>query len=132
MSTKDLEKAIAKLSHYSMEQFDKTAKQYIAAIREARMFCIIESVSRSGMSRNLKFISAERDTEGRNWFSNYYAFFRCMGYSPAKDGDAFRIGGCGMDMVFHTNYSIMHRLESLGYITKEECECLAQLTPVKF
>lgn len=132
MKKTELEKAIAKLNHYSMEQFEKTAKQYISAISEGRMFCVIESVSRSGMSRNLKFVSAEKDTDGRNWFSNYYAFFRAMGYSPAKDSDSFRIGGCGMDMVFHTNYSIIHRLENLGYVTKEESEVLAQKTPVKF
>lgn len=131
MKKSELEKAIAKVNHYSMEQFEAAAKQYISAIKEGRMFCVIESVSKSGMSRNLKFISSEK-SDTRFWFSNYFAFFKALGFTPVKDSDCFRIGGCGMDMVFHTNYSIIHRLESLGYISKSECDHLAQQTPAKF
>jgi len=127
----ELEKAIEKVGHYSLDQFEKTAIQYTNAIQEGRMFCVIESVSKSGMSRNLKFISSEK-SDTRFWFSNYFAFFKALGFTPVKDGSAFRIGGCGMDMVFHTNYSICHKLESLGYITKEACDKLAQQTPTVF
>ena len=43
--------------------------------------------------------------------------------------DYFTIGGCGMDMIFHTNYTIIHRLYKLGFMTKKECEKLCQMTP---
>lgn len=36
------------------------------------------------------------------------------------------------DEFFNTNYTIIHRLHSLGFITKEECATLAQQTPTVF
>ena len=64
-----------------------------------------------------------------NQFYNFYQFFDSLGYTKIKDSDYFRIGGCGMDMIFHTNYTIMHDLRRLGFINKEECDTLAQATP---
>jgi hypothetical protein len=120
-----------KLKYYSTEQFINDAHKYISAITQNRMICIIPSVSKSGMSRNLKFISCEHsDRDEKSYYRNYIAFFIALGYTEAraKDG-SFTVGGCGMDMVFHTNYTIMHRLEGLGFLTKEETAHLAQQTP---
>lgn len=125
-TTKELTKNIAKLNHYTTEQFEKDARQYIDAIKERRMLCSIISVASSGMSRVLKFVSCEQGTNGY-WYSNYYALFKALGHTPTKDG--FRVSGCGMDMIFATNYNIMHEFKTLGIITKEECEQYAQMTP---
>lgn len=134
-ANKELQKNMKKLSHFDDNQFVNNALAYIKAIRERRMLCVIESVSASGMSRVMKFHSFEiykkKGNYGRGYYRNYYAFFEAMGFTPAKNSDGFRINGCGMDMVFHTNYTIIHDLHRLGFITKEECDKLAQETPAK-
>ena len=129
---KEIVKLIAKkLNHYTVEQFVSDAQRYIKAIREGRMINSIGSVSASGMSRTIKFMSCEQYKDGTNHnFRQYWAFFTALGYSEARSKDGyFSISGCGMDMVFHTNYSIIHKLKSLGFITDDECRTLAQQTP---
>lgn len=126
---KELQKDLKKLSHYDTNQFVKDVQAYISAINSGRMCCIIDSVARSGMSRKIGFKSCEMYNDGRASYRNYFAFFVAMGYTKPKNSDYFTIGGCGMDMVFHTNYTIIHRLHRLGLISKEDCEYLAQQTP---
>jgi hypothetical protein len=121
---KEVLKAISKNEYYSQERFIEDAKAYIKAIKERRMLCVITNVSPSGMSRSLKFHSYEK-----SYYRQYWAFFKALGYREAKDRNAFVINGCGMDMIFHTNYTIIHRLFRLGFITKVECDDLAQQTP---
>lgn len=120
------------LKYYSIEDFIKDAEAYIDAIKSRRMNCNIRSVSRTGMSRNIKFFSIEKSKLHKKQFytRNYFAFFVALGYNLAgKYSDDFKIGGCGMDMIFHTNYTIIHRLHRLGFIDKKTCEKLAQHTP---
>lgn len=112
----------------SLDVFIEHAQRYIQAIKEHRMICSIGSVSRSGMSRTIKFLEMHKG-ETTYHLLNFYQFFEALGYSSVKDSGYFRIGGCGMDMIFHTNYSIMHDLRRLGFINKEECSTLAQKTP---
>jgi hypothetical protein len=123
-------KAYNKKNSYPMEEstFIDHALRYIKAIKEARMICSIGSVSKSGMSRTIKFLEMSKG-ENRHFLYNFYQFFDALGYTKIKDSDYFRIGGCGMDMIFHTNYTIMHDLRRLGFINKEECDTLAQATP---
>jgi len=116
------------------DEFLSTAQNYINAIREGRMLCIIPKVSSSGMSRQIKFHSFEINTKPLNresvgYYCQYWSFFKMLGYSEARNGDAFTIGGCGMDMIFHTNYTIIHKLTRLGMLTEDECKTLAQMTP---
>lgn len=125
---KEIVKNLKKLNYYDIKNFVDDAKTYIKAIKERRMLCVIKSVSSSGMSRNIKFNSCEKAKTGY-WYRQYSCLFITLGYTEVKGTDSFRIGGCGMDMIFHTNYSIIHKLKNLGFITKEECEKLAQETP---
>jgi hypothetical protein len=116
----------------SVEGFIQNATAYINAINERRMCNVIKSVSSSGMSRVLKFqsfeIYKEKDNQnGKGYFRNYYTLFKQLGYQETKEG--FRVNGCGMDMIFHTNYSIIHDLHRLGFINEADCRKLAQLTP---
>lgn len=132
LNDKELIKYISANKYYTPENFIKDANQYIEAIQEDRMLCNIPSVSSSGMSRVIKFSSCEKNSIRKTyWYSNYYAFFLAMGYKEDKNHDGFRIHGCGMDMVFHTNYSIIHKLHNLGFFNRKRCDVLAQKTPVK-
>lgn len=126
-ANKELYKAIIK--QYSVETFIHDAKRYISAIKQGRMICNIKSVSRSGMSRNMKFFECAKNSIGFRYY-NFYSFFKTLGFRDVQGyRGLFKIHGCGMDMIFHTNYTIIHKLHRLGFITEKECEKLAQLTP---
>ena len=99
---------------------------YIKAIKQRRMFCVIDSVSSSGMSRNIHFHSFEK-----KYFRQYWTLFKVLGYTETKN-NSFRIGGCGMDMIFYTNYNNIHTLYHLGFIDKKTCDSLSQMTPCTF
>ena len=120
---------VQKYGSSEIDQFTESAKRYIKAIKQGRVICNIESVSSSGMSRNLKFMECNGTIKKGFYFANFFKLFKDLGYTNAKNSNAFRVSGCGMDMVFHTNYTIMHQLENLGFITKKECSILAQKTP---
>jgi hypothetical protein len=120
----------AKLNYYNIDNFISDSKEYISAIREGRMINSIGSVSGSGMSRTIKFLACYKNRERKQYYyRNFFAFFKSLDFSPVKDSDYFRINGCGMDMIFHTNYTIIHRLKRIGFITKKQCERLSQMTP---
>jgi|688.fasta_scaffold115770_7 hypothetical protein len=118
-----------KLKYYTIDNFINDALCYIKAIQEKRMINVIKSVSTSGMSRVIKFTSCEKGNNKQYYQRNYNCLFIALDYTEAKHKDGFTIGGCGMDMIFHTNYSIIHKLHRLGFINKTECEKLAQMTP---
>ena len=130
---KGLLKAILKHSYTTNEaeniqDFVNNAERYIKAIKQGRVICNIDKVSASGMSRNIKFL--ECSGKGNNYrYFNFFLLFKMLGYTQVKDTDTFRINGCGMDMIFHTNYSNMHILCRLGFISKKQCNVLAQATP---
>ncbi len=129
-ANKELMKAISKNNFLTPESFIENALIYIKAIKENRMICKIDSVSKSGMSRTLKFLSCEKNKHYNKtfYYRQYISFFEALGYT-FNDRDCFRINGCGMDMVFHTNYTIIHRLGRLGILNPKEVEILAQKTP---
>ena len=116
---------------YTEEQFCADCKRYIKATKESRMICSIGSVASSGMSRTLKFVEMEKSrTDTRHYLLNFFQLFNVLGYKPANSTSYyFRVYGCGMDMVFHTNYTIFYELARLGFINTIDCKNLAQNTP---
>ncbi len=112
--------------YFDESDFEKSAKRYIDASKRESLLCIIDSVSKSGMSRTLKFIEA-KPNKGKMNFLNFYGLFNAMGFCKVKDSDSFRVYGCGMDMVFHTHYTIIRTLKGLGFITKTTADSLAQV-----
>ena len=114
----------------SEECFIDNAKRYIKAIKEERMICSIGSVSQSGMSRTIKFVELAK-SQGNKFhiMLNFFQLFEVLGYQKIKNSDYFRIHGCGMDMIFNTNYNNIHHLHNLGFMTKKMCDSLAQKTP---
>ena len=131
-SNKEIQKNLKKLYSFNSEDFIMNAERYIKACKENRIFCVIHSVSKSGMSRKLSFYESTFNEDGRGGFLNFTALFIALGYSDRNKDGKFTVNGCGMDMVFHTNYSIIHSLYNLGMMTNEECEIIAQNTPAKF
>lgn len=126
---KEIVKKLDKIGHYTVADFVRDAKTYLKAIKERRMLCVIHRVSSSGMSRVISFHSCE-NYKGNYGYRQYWSLFKVLGYSEARGEDyAFTISGCGMDMIFHTNYTNIHILRRLGFINKKQCATLAQMTP---
>ena len=117
-----------KVQDYDAESFLEHAKIYVSAIKDGRMIVNIGSVSRSGMSRTMKFLACV-GKKGSYRYYNFLNMFKALGYTFRKDFDYFSVSGCGMDMVFATNYNIIHTFHKLGIITKKQCEILSQKTP---
>ncbi len=128
---KCLKKNIEKNQYYDIDSFLSDGQRYIKAIKEGRIICCIGSVSKSGMNRTIKFVECSRNTRTGNYnFMNFYSLFDSLGYAHARnDRDYFSINGCGMDMIFHANYSNIYYLHDLGFINKKQCEHLCQQTP---
>ena len=120
---------INKLSCYTEEEFIKDALMYARAIKDKRMICVIPRVSSDGTSRVMRFMSAEIINRNIR-FVYYNNFFRALGYKESKNRDGFIIRGCGMDMVHHTNYSIINTLYGLKILNRKEFEELSQRTPI--
>lgn len=123
-----LYKAIQAEKYTDINNFVENADRYIEAIEQGRMICSIDTVSKSGMSRTLKFMECNGSKRSFRYY-NFYLFFRLLGFQQVPNRDTFRVNGCGMDMVFATNYDIIHTLHRLGFINAKECEHLAQQTP---
>ena len=127
---KNLVKRIEKDEHYSVDRLISDGKRWIRAIKDGRMICSIPSVSQSGMSRTMKFVETSRTTYDKRYHMlNFFAFMSMLGYQKVRDSNCFRIHGCGMDMVFDTNYQIIHELHSYGFINRKTCDYLAQQVP---
>ena len=70
-----------------------------------RVYCVLRSVSKSGMSRAIDFY-AIKDNQPI-WLSGHMA--AAMGWKRSKDR-GLTITGCGMDMGFHAVYSLARTL----------------------
>jgi len=128
----EVKKAIAKNEYYNEENFIKDAQTYIKAIKEGRVICSVVSVSSSGMSRQLKFLSCEPSNykdEVSHYYRQFNSMLQCLGFRYNQKKYCISVSGCGMDMIFHTNYTIIHQLKRMGFITELECGILAQKTP---
>ena len=131
MNIKKIEKMVKDYNneYYTVDQFISDAKRYIKAIKEGRIIVDIVSVSSSGMSRKMKFLECAKNKNSNTYrYLNFYGLFSCLGFSFGNR-DNFQVSGCGMGMVFYTNYSNIHDLHRLGFITKKTCDSLSQNTP---
>jgi hypothetical protein len=135
----EVKKAVAKNEYYSTDQFINDAIKWVEAIKEGRVICTVASVSKSGMSRELKFLSCEpskyNNEQGENVrysYRQYNIMLECLGFKFDRKSWAITVNGCGMDMIFNTNYTIMHNFKSMGIITESECSSYAQMTPTNF
>ena len=65
------------------------------------IYCVLRSVSASGMSRVIDFYTIENNKP--QYLSGLIRM--ALGYRMAKNGGLV-VGGCGMDMGFHVVYSV--------------------------
>lgn len=131
MLTEDFYKFTKKFVDSDMQAIKRGAEAYINASRTGSLCCLVKSVSKSGMSRKLDFISIEiiNDSECAPYYFGY--FLGLLGYRNARNyyDTSVTVRGCGMDMVFHTHYKIINTLCDFGFITESERNVLRQKTP---
>lgn len=81
------------------------------------VYCVLRSVSRSGMSRKLDFYC--RNGEDMQWLTGFMVRAGIAGMTQSdKDWRASNgatIQGCGMDMGFHAVYCLGHALWPGGF-----------------
>ena len=125
---KELSKRINKESCYSVDQFIKDVNSYINAVKDGRILYTVERVSQSGMSRLINVTSCEQSRNNyyrKYYYRNYNQMVLVLGYSVNKNG-LVRVSGCGMDMLFATNYNLINTFHKLGFINKTQCDKLRQ------
>ena len=91
-----------------VEQEKESARAYLLSIMERQekptLYTSLKSVSSSGMSRDMKVLSA---LDGQILDLTYYVGKLGIGTIKERNGQrVIRVGGCGMDMGFHVVYSV--------------------------
>jgi len=110
--------------------FISHATRYVKASKDSRLLCNVVSVSKSGMTRRMVFKELAKSTHtGHFNLLNFHLLFESLGYTIDADDGAFRVNGCGVDVVFHTHYTTIEKLGSLGFLSKTDTKNLAQNTP---
>jgi len=85
----------------------KDAYETLKHYRGRRILAVVESVSKSGMSRRIKFYCViDNDTA---WLTPWIA--KLLGYSYDQNG--LVVKGCGMDMVFHVLSTLNYKMAEI-------------------
>ncbi len=125
--TNEMIKRIESNEYYSKEDFIKDCQTYIKALKSGRLQYRVTSVSKSGMSRDI-LISSFEGSITKGYYRNYTLMLEILGFNFAsKFASEIRVKGCGMNMLFATNYNIIHTFKNIGLIDKKQCETLAQI-----
>ena len=117
-------KEVEKNKYYNIEILEKDCKAYIEAVKSGRILYTVESVSASGMSRKINIKSFEGTME-KGFYRNYFAMLEIFGYKINKDY-TITVKGCGMNMLFATNYDLINQMHKIELLDKETCDVLAQ------
>lgn len=95
-----------------MSRFTESEKaEAIAQLRKTlrkgdTLYTCLRSVSSSGMSRTLD-VYVMRKNEPRRLT---YSVAQALGWTYDRRREALKVGGCGMDMGFHTVYTLARAL----------------------
>lgn len=124
--SKETEKRLLKEEYYNKEMLLNDIQDYIKALKEGRLQYLVMNVSSNGMSRSIYVQSCEQSKSNNNfYFRQYSRMFEMLGYKLDKDYNV-RVAGCGMNMLFATNYNLIHTLKNMNIISENEAEILAQ------
>ena len=127
---KELLKNLKKVA-MPIERFIGDAQTYLRAVKERRINYTVDTVSKSGMTRTLIITSCERsrwENKVSYHYRQYNTMLQAMGYSVKRGyRDSIRVSGCGMNMLFATNYHIVWSLHRLGFISRKQCDVLCQM-----
>jgi len=93
-------KDLDKLTEWNAEELTRIKN----ALLKGRFYCGVDSVSKSGMSRKIRLAYIYRNKLRRITDPYILNLAGCN-----KDG---RISGCGMDMLFHAQYTLFHNLHN--------------------
>ena len=76
--------------------------------RGSTVFCTLRDVSRSGMSRRIKFFVVRKgEVSNISWHVGKVLGLKC------GDEHALTVGGCGMDMGFHVVHNLSYALHGM-------------------
>ena len=134
MLTQEFYKFTEKFVESDKAAIKRGAESYINDSRIGSLCCVVKSVSKNGMSRKLLFFSVNQNIEC-NCMPYYYGYFlELLGYKASRNysDSSITVKGCGMDMVFDTNYRVISKLCDFGFITEAERDVLRQKTPHTF
>lgn len=83
------------------------------------VFTVLDSVSRSGMQRQIRLVVLKcEDGKVIDLHPNYAA--ACvLGWPQDKRRDGIKVRGCGMDMGFHLVYELAAAMFGDGYALKQ-------------
>lgn len=124
---KEMLKAIDNMDYYTQEDFIRDSKIYIKALKSGRLQYRVTNVSKSGMNRDI-LISSYEGSMNKGYYRNYTLMLEVLGYKfVSKYSSEIKVNGCGMNMLFATNYNIIHTFKNIGLINKKQCDVLAQL-----
>ena len=125
--TNEMIKRIENNKYYSNEDFINDCKTYIKALKSRRLQYMVTNVSKSGMSRDI-LISSFEGSMTKGYYRNYASMLEVLGFSfVPKYLSEIRVKGCGMNMLFATNYNIIHTFKNINLISKKQCEILSQM-----
>jgi len=100
----------------------RNAERFIKALKEERILCSVQSVSKSGASKVIAFREIVKC--GKKFsILQFDWFLEQLGYTAKNNG--ISIGGCGMDMIFHTLNSVAGTLKANGFKVPENYTILA-------
>ena len=100
------------MTKYSKSERDES----LARLREwlkpgDTVYTVLDHVSRSGMSRNIRVVLMKVDDKGEPYTLHpNHAVSRVLNLPRAKRGDGIVIQGCGTDMGFELVYQLGHAL----------------------
>lgn len=121
---KEIAKRVNNMAYYDVETFAEDCKRYAKALKDGRLIATIKSVSRSGMRRVICIEEMTKGYNGRYALNTFMSFFKSINIGTNKDGYVIA-NGCGMDMIFYTNYTICRILYHLGVLSEKECDTLS-------
>lgn len=81
------------------------------------LFCILRSVSGSGMRRVIQVVKFETDAQTGRLVPFYLGWLAAdaLGWKYDQKAEGVIVGGTGMDMGFHLVYELSHALFGNGY-----------------
>lgn len=125
-ANKSIMKALKADEYYSVDRLISDIQCYINAVKTGRILYTVMSVANSGMSRCVSIKSCEK-SGSRFYYRQYNCMLKALGYSIKRGyEDTVRVNGCGMNMLFATNYNLMHTFKRLGFISDKVCAELCQ------
>ena len=124
--SKETEKRLSKEEYYTKEMLLNDIQDYIKALKDGRLQYLVMNVSQSGMNRNILIQSCEQSkTNNSFYFRQYSRMFEMLNYKLDKNYN-IKVVGCGMNMLFATNYYLIQTFKSMNIVSENEANILAQ------